>query len=276
MDQSELYVVATPLGNRLDITLRAIECLKKVKWVFAEDTRETHKLFELCGISAEGKKFHSYASHNLKQATQYAAEILKSGESIALVCDRGTPGISDPGALLVAAARESGVKVVPLPGPSAVAALVSVCGLEKNEFLFLGFLPKENKPREQVFDRIRKLGAPACFYESPRRVRQTFEDLKAAFPNGSLFFGREITKMYEQFEWLNLSTANAEMLPELGEYVLMVLPGETTAGPEAWEDEVRLRMASDKEWAKSVGARFGIASRDVYNALQRLRGGTKD
>lgn len=272
MEQSELYVVATPLGNRQDITLRAIECLKKVKWVFAEDTRETLKLFELCGISAQGKKLHSYANHNLKKATALATQILLEGQSIALVTDRGTPGISDPGALLVAAARESGVKVVPLPGPSAVATLVSVSGLEQNEFLFLGFLPRENKPKQEVFDRIRKLGAPACFYESPRRVRETFADLKAAFPAGALFFGREMTKMYEQFGWLDLSTATADALPEQGEYVLLVQPGKVPEGPSDWEEEVRLRLATDKEWSKAVATRFGVTSREVYNALQRLKG----
>lgn len=272
MTQAELYVVATPLGNRGDITLRAIECLKKVPWIFAEDTREAFKLLELCGVSAEGKKLHSYASHNLKKATALAVEILQEGKSIALVTDRGTPGISDPGALLVAAAREAGVKAVPIPGPSAVTALVSVSGSCEHGFWYVGFLPKENKPRQQLFEQIRQLGQPVCFYESPRRIRQTFADLQSAFPQGAVFYGREMTKVYETFEWVPLANNPSETAMEQGEYVLLLQPGPQPQAQKAWEAEVALRLASDRDWSKDVATRYGVAAKDVYNALQHAKG----
>lgn len=270
MTQAELYVVATPLGNRLDITLRAIECLKQVRCIFAEDTREALKLMDLCGISAEGKKIHSYASHNLKKATELALKILGEGESVALVTDRGTPGISDPGALLVAAAREQGTKILPVPGASAVSALISVSGLKESEFFFVGFLPRENKPRAALFDRIARLGAAACFYESPRRIRETIEHLKAAFPQGSVFFGREMTKVFEQYELRVLADCGPENFPEQGEYVVLLRPGAVEKVQD-WEEQVRLRAASDRDWSKALAAQYGIASKEAYNALQRLR-----
>jgi 16S rRNA (cytidine1402-2'-O)-methyltransferase len=273
MINAELYVVATPLGNLKDITLRAIECLNATTHFFAEDTRESMKLLELCGISLQGKKFHSYASHNLKKATELAVRILLEGHSVALLSDRGTPGISDPGALLVRAAREAGVAARPLPGPSAVTALYSVSGLSDSGFLFVGFLPKENKPRQALFKKVASLSLPVCFYESPRRVRETFQDLKSAFPKGSIFFGREMTKLYEEFGWLDLQSASPESLNEQGEYVCILQPGETRH-TEEWEDEVRLRAAPDKEWAKAIAEKYGVASSDVYNALQATKKGS--
>ncbi len=270
MTNAELYVVATPLGNLKDITLRAIECFKTTTHFFAEDTRESMKLLELCGISLQGKKFHSYASHNLKKATELAVRVLLEGHSVVLLSDRGTPGISDPGALLVAAAREAGVVARPLPGPSAVTALYSVSGLSGPGFLFVGFLPKENKPRQALFKKVASLSLPVCFYESPRRVRQTFLDLKSAFPRGAFFFGREMTKVYEEFGWLDLQAGTAESLSEQGEYVCIVQPGETHAAEE-WAEEVRLRAAADKEWAKAIADRYSVASSEVYNALQAAK-----
>lgn len=270
MTNAELYVVATPLGNLKDITLRAIECLKETTHFFAEDTRESMKLLELCGISLQGKKFHSYANHNLKKATELAVKVLLDGHCVALLSDRGTPGISDPGALLVAAAREAGVVARPLPGASAVTALYSVSGLSDPGFLFVGFLPKENKARQSLFKSIRTLSFPVCFYESPRRIRETFGDLKAAFPSGKLFFGREMTKLYEEFGWVDFQSGSAESLSEQGEYVCLLQPGETRRAAD-WAEEVGLRAGTDKEWAKAVAERYGVASSEIYNALQAAK-----
>ncbi|MBY0371581.1 16S rRNA (cytidine(1402)-2'-O)-methyltransferase [bacterium] len=270
MSQSELYVVATPLGNRGDITLRAIECLKEVPWIFAEDTRETLKLLEICGISAGGKKVHSYASHNLKRATELAVEILAEGKNVALVTDRGTPAISDPGALLVEAARAGGFKVVPIPGVSAVTALACVSGLLPGEFAFVGFPPQQEKHFRELLDQIRAFKRPAVFYESPRRVRETVQALSQAFPQGRVFVGREMTKVHEEYYWLDLAGADLATLPEQGEYTLLVTPGESRS-EESWRAEVALRAATDKEWSKDVASRHGVTARDIYNALQHLR-----
>lgn len=270
MNEAELYVVATPLGNRADITLRAIEVLKNAVCIFAEDTREAVKLLELCGISPAGKKIHSYASHNLKQATELALRILQENRRVVLITDRGTPGISDPGALLVHAAREEGVRVVPIPGPSAVSALVSVSGLVDGQFIFWGFLPKEDKHRHELWARWKQLGWAACFFESPRRIRETASELKVFFPHGRIFIGREMTKLHEEYRWLTLAELGPADLPEQGEYAVLLDPGKYQEA-DAWHREVALRLATDKEWSKDVAARHGVAARDVYNALQQQR-----
>jgi len=221
-------------------------------------------------VSAEGKKMHSYASHNLKKATELAVELLGQGHSLALLTDRGTPGISDPGALLVEAARKNGVRVIPIPGASALAALVSVSGLSESAFFFAGFLPRENKPRSELFKKVGDWGVAFCFYEYPRGIRESVGYLKEAFPEGEVFFGREMTKLHEDYGWRALKDTNPEEFPEQGEYAVLVRPGKLEKA-EAWEEEVNLRMASDRDWSKVVAARHGITSRDVYNALQRLR-----
>ncbi len=270
MNQSELYVVATPLGNKGDITLRAMECLREAKWIFAEDTRETLKLLELCAIPAAGKRLHSYANHNLKKATAIAVEKLQAGESIVLVTDRGTPGVSDPGALLVAAAREAGVKIVPVPGASAVTALVSVSGSKESGFVFWGFFPRESKAQQELSKRIQGMGLPVCFYESARRIRETAGILKEAFPTGRILIGREMTKHFEQLEWFDLADLDLGRLPEQGEYTFLLEPGEFDALPD-WAEQVRWRAASDRDWSKFVAERHGTTAKEVYNALQKLK-----
>ncbi len=270
MTRAELYVVATPLGNREDITLRAIETLRRNKWIFAEDTREALKLLELCGVPAQGKKIQSYASHNLKRATEQAVRLLQEGESVVLATDRGTPGISDPGALLVAAARDAGIRVVPIPGASAVTTLLSVSGVTESEFIFLGFLPKELKKREELFARVAQWGAVSCFYESPRRIRETMEELKTAFPSGEVLIGREMTKLHEEYVRVPLTQVTATVLPEQGEYSVLLFPGAPRI-QVPWEEEIALRVGSDRDWSKAVASRYGVAAKEMYNALQHAR-----
>ena len=267
----QLYMIATPLGNLGDITLRALEMLRCLDVFFAEDSREFSKLLEALQISTDGKRIYSYASHNLKEATEKAIEILKSGKSVGLVTDRGTPAISDPGALVAARAHEEGIPVIPIPGPSSVSALLSVSGLQSTAFEFAGFLPQTDKHRHQLLDSVEARQMPLVFFESPKRIRATLLELKSKFPNGRVFIGREMTKKFEEYRWLDLKTFNETDVPELGEYAVLVEAGTEPKENIAWDKEVHLRLASDKEWAKDIAQKYGVASSDIYNALQQLK-----
>src|SRR5262249_30288621 len=154
----KLHFIGTPLGNRLDITLRALEALKSLQFFFAEDSREFFKLLDLYQIPHGEKRVHSYGNHNMKEATEKALAWLAEGNDVGFVSDRGMPGISDPGALLAGRARAAGYAVLPIPGPAAVTTLLSVCGFPADRFLFLGFLPLGPKERGAVFASVRAAG----------------------------------------------------------------------------------------------------------------------
>lgn len=267
---SKLYIIATPLGNLGDITLRAIETFKMLDLFFAEDSREFQKLLMALQIPLEGKRVYSYASHNLKEATEFAIKLLGEGKSIGLVTDRGTPAISDPGAQLLERAHQENIPVVPIPGASSLTALVSVSGLSSTEFEFIGFIPSQEKQRNILWENLAKRGIPAVFFESPKRIRETLTELTQVFPMGKLFMGREMTKKFEEYRWLNLSALDMDSIPEIGEYALILVPGEKVTVSDL-EKEISVRLASDKDWAKHVGSRLGIASSDVYNALQKQK-----
>lgn len=264
---TKLYMIGTPLGNIEDITLRARQYLKDLGHIFAEDTRELSKLLNLLNISLDGKKLHSFSSHNMKEATNAALNILKE-KSVGFVSDRGMPGISDPGAFLVRAARESGIPVVPVPGPSSVTTLYSISGFMETAFHFIGFLPNGVKERKQLWDQIKKWPLPACFFESPRRIRETLEEIKREFPEGEIFLGREMTKQFEEFSLVSLNELNLEAIQERGEFSVLLNPGKVQT-PSKWEEEVQERLLSDKEWAKKVAERADITSSEVYNTLQK-------
>ena len=272
MATSKLYIVATPIGNKQDITLRALEILKSTRHVFAEDTREIGKLLELHGIPLAEKKLHSYASHNLKAATEKAVEILRAGEDIAMASDRGTPAISDPGSLLVARAREEGFTVLPIPGASSVTALLSVSGWDVAPFVFYGFWPTASGEGKRLLQEIAKHRMLSCFLESAQRVRDTVALWREAFPHGSLCWGREMTKAFEEYKRVELLGFNLDQLMEKGEYTLLLSPGVSTEVAEAdWMQDVTHRLASEKDWAKWVAAKYGVASKEIYNALQSAK-----
>ncbi len=272
--ESNLYVVATPLGNKEDVTLRALSVFRQEKIFFAEDSRELRKLMGLHGVSMENKIIHSYAKHNLRTATEKALEYLSASKSVVLVCDRGTPGISDPGAQLVAQARLMGAKVLPIPGASAVTALMSVSGFD-GTFTFVGFLPHTQKSRDELWNQSASLDTPVCFFESPQRVRETAKELKNRFPSGMLFWGREMTKVFEQYEKASLADLDLEALPEKGEYTILLLPGKKTVDDNDQksqiEQAIRLRTCSEKDWAKHLGEKLDLPAKEIYNQLQRAK-----
>jgi 16S rRNA (cytidine1402-2'-O)-methyltransferase len=264
---NKLYIIGTPLGNLEDITLRARQHLQDLPHIFAEDTREISKLLNLLGISLEGKKLHSYSSHNMKDATEFALKVLQQS-SVGFVSDRGMPSISDPGSYLVEAAREEGIPVVPVPGPSAVTTLISVSGFSETAFHFVGFLPSSSKDRKRLWNQIRNWPVPVCFFESPRRIRESLEEIKNEFPEGKIFLGREMTKQFEEFSLISLDSLNLEDIQERGEFTVLIHPGKIENKAE-WENEVQDRLLSDKEWAKKVAEKDQISASEVYNALQK-------
>ena len=193
---NKLYIVATPIGNLEDITLRALHALKEADLIFAEDTRVAKKLLAHFGIGTPIAKRHTRDEQ--KAAEEIIVE-LEAGKNIVLISDAGTPGISDPGAFIVAQVRKElpDIKIEAVPGPSALAAAISVAGISANEFLFFGFLPHK-KGRETLFKEIAASERAVVFYESPHRILRTLESLKKFAPKKKITICRELTKIYEE------------------------------------------------------------------------------
>lgn len=221
-----LYIVATPIGNLDDISLRAVAVLKAVQWVAAEDTRHSGKLLSHLGISA---RFLSLHDHNEKQRAQSLVEKIQAGDSVALISDAGTPLISDPGYTLVKLCRDAGVRVVPVPGACALVAALSASGLPTDKFHFIGFLPAKSGQRQQVLRDIPAgVGTLIC-YEAARRVQETLQDVIAVYgPQRQLMLAKELTKTFEYFaggcaddilQWLQADPQRCQ-----GEMVLMIAP----------------------------------------------------
>ena len=207
---SKFFVVATPIGNMGDITLRAIETLKNVDLILCEDTRETKKILDKYAINTPTMSYPSddVVGKNSRQSNKFAKifELLSEGKNLALVSDAGTPGISDPGAMLVSKIKEThfshGVNVIPIPGPTALITALSASGLPTHEFTFLGFLPHK-KGRETLFKEIAEAKRTMIFYESPHRILKTLESLVKFCPKENqkkVCIARELTKIYEEFK----------------------------------------------------------------------------
>ncbi len=218
-----LYIVPTPIGNLSDITLRAIEVLKSVDCIAAEDTRHSGILLQHLDAKAPMLALHD---HNEQQRAGVLIQRIQQGQSIALISDAGTPLISDPGYHLVKACRDAGVKVVPLPGPCAAITALSAAGLPTDRFVFEGFLPAKEKGKEDRLQALADETRTMVFYESPRRVVDTLESMQKVFGDRLVVAARELTKTFETIHALPLS----EMIPWLqedenrtrGEFVLMV------------------------------------------------------
>lgn len=190
----KLYIVATPIGNLEDITLRALRVLKEVQLIACEDTRVTRKLLNHYSISTSTIAFHQ---HSDSEKIGKIINDLKEGKDIAVVTDAGTPGVSDPGNILVQAAIENDIKAIPIPGASAIASLVSVAGIDMQQFTFLGF-PPHKKGRETYFKKVSASEIPVMYYESPHRVLKNLEMLSNFAPEKNIILGRELTKMFEE------------------------------------------------------------------------------
>ncbi len=278
LSQGKLYLVATPIGNLEDITLRAIRILKQVDRIACEDTRHTARLLAHYGISTPRESFHE---HNEAVRTRRLLELLREGKKIALVSDAGTPLVSDPGCVLVSRCRQDGIEVVPVPGPVAAVAALIGSGLPTDSFFFAGFLPSRSAARRKRLEELAGIPATVVFYEAPHRIVNSLEDMIEVLGVRQACLVREITKIHE--EWLRGDLR--EILQILkgrdqvkGEITLVVGRAETVKPSQPWpesirehlEEEMRRKGISRKEALKAVARQRGIPRREAYRQLLDL------
>ncbi|HET7295215.1 MAG TPA: 16S rRNA (cytidine(1402)-2'-O)-methyltransferase [Vicinamibacteria bacterium] len=264
-----LYVVATPIGNLEDVTLRALRVLREVDLVACEDTRRTGRLLKAHGIPA---RTTSFFEHNERWKGDRLLDELRAGRSVALVSDAGTPGISDPGFRLVRDARAAGLPVVPVPGPSAAIAALSVSGLPTDRFLFVGFLPSRAGARRRALEALQDRTETLVVYESPVRLRDTLVDLAAVLGDREAFLCREATKVHEEYRrapLVALGVALAEQEDVKGEVVLVIAGrGEDEARTDESPEAVFRRLFEGglgrREAAKRAARLTGLPAREVY------------
>ena len=223
--QGTLYIVSTPIGNREDITLRALRILKEVDLIAAEDTRHTSLLLRHFGIHTP---LTSYFEGNEFKKKEFILSKLKQGHRVALVSDAGTPGISDPGFRLIQTAIENEVPILPIPGPSAVIAALSVSGLPSDAFLFRGFLPLKMKKRRDLLNELGDIRETLIFYESPHRISETLKDIYEVLGDREIVLTRELTKIYEEILRGKVSDIQTQMGGrKLKGEITLVISGKT-------------------------------------------------
>ena len=275
-----LYVVATPIGNLEDITLRALKVLKSVQLVAAEDTRRTGILLRHFEIRVPIISVHE---HNERGRVEKIAARLAKGESVALVTDAGTPGVSDPGATLVGAIRRAGFRIEPIPGASAVATAISAAGINSEGFTFLGFPPIRGKDRRMWFEALVATIAnrAAVFFEAPHKVRKTLEELSVSV-DYPIFVARELTKLHEELTWGSPTELVAKFDNPHGEFTVIIPPRvhaqnvvqghpDTEVATVVGHITETHHTKSLREAARLAGERLGMSARDVYAALERTK-----
>lgn len=278
-----LYVVATPIGNLQDITLRALDILRSVDAIAAEDTRNTSHLLNHFAIGAKLMALHE---HNEYQAAARLIEMLQSGKSLALVSDAGTPAVSDPGAHLVARVREAGFRVVPIPGANAAISAFSAAGITAPHFLFYGFLPHSSSGRKRELATLKGLPYSLVFYESPHRIVASMADLREVLGGGrTVTIARELTKLFETIHTCTLEAAldwlEADQNRQKGEFVLLVSGAEIDeavgVGEEAQRTlQILLAEMPLKQAVKLAAEISGAKKNALYElALQSKASGHK-
>src|SRR5262245_17096952 len=214
-----LFVVATPIGNLEDITVRALRVLREVAVIAAEDTRRTAHLLARHAISTPTTSLHE---HNESRKTPAVIARLQKGDDVALVSDAGTPTVSDPGGHLIREAIDAGIRVVPIPGPSAAMAALAVSGFPTDTFTFMGFPPTRAKPRIEWFARLRSVGGTIVFFEAPHRIEETLRALQQSVGDCVVSVGRELTKTHEQLVNGPISNVRNQLATTLGEFTVVV------------------------------------------------------
>ena len=271
-----LYVVATPIGNLGDVTLRALEVLRGVDLIACEDTRHARHLLDHHGITVPTLALHQ---HNENQAAEKLIRLLGEGRPIALVSDAGTPGVSDPGARTVAAVRAAGFRVVPLPGPNAAIAAMSAAGLADQSFLFVGFLPAKAGARRTAIAKAAAADAALVFYEAPHRVAETLAELVELLePQREIVIARELTKMFEQIVRMPLAEAPAWLAADAnhqrGEFVLVVSGPPPRSGLDAETERVLVALLVElpvKQAAKLAAEITGQPKNALYARALELK-----
>ena len=263
-----LYIVATPIGNLEDITLRALRVLKDVDLIAAEDTRHTQILLRHFGIRTP---LTSYHEHNERTKARQLIERLKQGKNVALVSDAGTPAISDPGFRLIVEAIQAKVSVVPLPGASALTAVLSAGGLPTDRFVFEGFLPVKQKERRERIQTLRAETRTLVVYEAPHRLQETLADMRAILGDREIVLAREVSKVHEEF----LRGSIGELIRQIGDgeirgeltLVIKGSAGENEVSEDRLKAEIRKlrgRGMRVKEIAEIMGERYSMAKRELY------------
>jgi 16S rRNA (cytidine1402-2'-O)-methyltransferase len=266
-----LYVVATPLGNLRDITLRALDVLASVDAVAAEDTRRTRRLLSHYAIRARLIALHE---HNEQQTAGEIIKLIDAGKPVAYVTDAGTPAISDPGALLVSRVREASLRVIPIPGPSALTAALSAAGMSAPHFLFFGFLPTNTRTRRAALSAVSSLPYTLVFFEAPHRLLRTVEDMTQVLgPDRVIVMAREITKVFESFQRCKLAEAGAWLAEDAnrsrGEFVLIVEGAVPARGQSAAHAQCTLEILLNElplKQAVHLAAAITGAKRNVLYA----------
>lgn len=265
-----LYVVATPIGNLEDITLRALRILNEVDLIAAEDTRQTLKLLNHFEIS---KPLMSYHRHNEDIKSDILIEKLKNGENIALVSDAGTPGICDPGEEVIKKCIEEEIVVIPIPGACAMINALIASGIDTKEFCFLGFLPLNKKLRKEKIEEIKNSNKTIILYEAPHKMKNTLEDLKDILQNRKIVLARELTKIHEEFIRQDINQLLERIENIKGEMILIIEGNKNTENSENQLNELTLEEhykyyeeqgLEKKEIIKKIAKDRNVSKNDIY------------
>jgi 16S rRNA (cytidine1402-2'-O)-methyltransferase len=274
--KATLSIVATPIGNLGDITLRALETLKAADVIACEDTRHARRLLDHHDIHGQLLALHE---HNEQAAADKLVALLQAGKQVALISDAGTPAVSDPGARAVAAVRRAGFRVTPLPGPNAAVAALSAAGLDDPHFHFVGFLPAKAGARRTAIEALMGIPAILAFYEAPHRVEETIADLAELLePQREIVVARELTKLFEQIERMPLADAPAWLVADenhkRGEFVLLVSAPPAREGIDGESERILKLLLAElpvKQAAKLTAAITGQARNDLYARALQLK-----
>ena len=273
-----MSIVATPIGNLGDITLRALETLRAADVIACEDTRHARRLLDHHGIHGQLLALHE---HNEQQAAEKLIALLSAGKQVALITDAGTPAVSDPGARAVAAVRQAGFRVTPLPGPNAAIAALSAAGLDDPAFHFVGFLPAKVGARRTALEALKAIPATLVFYEAPHRIDETVADLAALLePQREIVIARELTKLFEQIERMPLPAAPAWLAADenhrRGEFVLLVSAPPPREGLDAETERILKLLLAElpvKQAAKLAATITGQPKNALYERALALKDG---
>ena len=273
-----LYVVSTPIGNLDDITVRALNTLKSVGLVAAEDTRHTGLLLRHFGIATPTTSLHV---HNESQKLPALLRKLSDGIDIALVSDAGTPLVADPGQRLIAGAVEQGIRVIPVPGASAVLSALAASGYPADEFVFVGFAPSRSKDRKQWLERLAAEARTVVFFEAPHRIAQTLSEMGAVLGERPIAIARELTKLHEEVIRTTAKGAAALNVPERGEFTIVLAAYSPADETQEEIDDAELRSyfyqmtnsgaLSRRQALTATAKKFGLSPNDVYSRLERLK-----
>jgi 16S rRNA (cytidine1402-2'-O)-methyltransferase len=274
-----LYVVATPIGNLEDVTLRALRVLREVSLIAAEDTRRTARLLQHYSIRTPTTSLHE---HNERAKTPTLIDRLERGESVAIVSDAGTPVLSDPGAMLISAAHHAGIKVEPVPGANAAVAALSASGIGSDGFVFVGFPPSRSSARKRWLSDLVAQARPIVMFEAPHRIRSLLADLHAAFGDRNVTIARELTKIHEELVNRPISEHLEQIESPRGEFTVVVHPSGPRSEPQTLDVDDRSLLSefgemtnngqfNRRQAVKALAEKYQVTSRELYRRLESAK-----